>query len=230
MVTDYARRRLTAATARIIAAADRDGDCHDDGHRATRAWVNAHLRTSRRDATTDVRLAALGAAHPIVLTLLDGGVISVSHARALADSFANPRLHDAFARSVSWLCELATSSSFDVFSAQLHTWAQLADTDGPVPDPDEHRRAHIGTVADTTYLDAAIPGVAGAEVAEILERFTQAEFETDWERGRAKHGDAMCGALLERTTQQRRAGYQTWRDADGHWHTARPDGTTITPV
>lgn len=173
---DAVDRYVADVTARILVAADRDGDCHDDGHRSLRPWVNAHLNTSRRDANDDVRLAALGAAHPLVLSLLGDGALSVSHARALADTYANPRLHDAFAVSISWLCQLATTSSFDVFAARLHTWAQLADTDGADPDPQEQRRAHVGTVADTTYLDAAVPGVAGAEIAEILERFTQAEF------------------------------------------------------
>lgn len=207
-VAEYARRTLTAGVARVIGAAERDADFADDGHRAVRPWVNAHVNTSRTDAVRDVQIAALGREHPVVIELLAAGSLGVAQARQLALVHANPRVGESFAAALPHLLELATDRTYDDFLDKLRRWTQAADADGSHRDHDaahQGRRAHASTVGSTTYLDAAVGTYQGAELIEILDRFTDAQFRAEWDDLKAIHGDDMCVGLLRRTPAQRRA-------------------------
>jgi len=82
VAAEFACRKLTAGTAKVIVAAQRDGDFFDEGHRHLRPWVKSHVNTSRREALHDVQVATIGAAHPVVISLLEGGGLGVAQARA----------------------------------------------------------------------------------------------------------------------------------------------------
>lgn len=56
-----------------------------------------------------------------------------------------------------------------------------------------------------TYLRAVLFGVAGSEVAEILDRFADAEFVAEWDELRAVHGADADPGMLTRSDAQRRA-------------------------
>ena len=75
------------------------------------------------------------------------------------------------------------------------------------------------------------PGVGlaqGAVMAEIFERFCDAEFSADWDHTLARFGDAACYSLMPRTDAQRRfdAMYAIFERAA----TAAPDAKAAVPL
>ena len=55
------------------------------------------------------------------------------------------------------------------------------------------------------YLEGRFGTAQGAAITEVLKRFTQAEFDAEWDELHARLGDDACPNLLERSDRQRRA-------------------------
>jgi hypothetical protein len=87
------------------------------------------------------------------------------------------------------------------------------------------RRVFTGAARDAVLLQhrrCLWPGCG------LPARRSQIDHRTPWgsrERGPtdAANGDPLCG----RHNRWKTRGYRTWRDPDGGWHLARPDGTDI---
>ena len=68
----------------------------------------------------------------------------------------------------------------------------------------EGRRAGLAEVGEEIHLHARGGLAQGAVMAEIFERFCDAEFSADWEQTLARFGDEACYSLMPRTDAQRR--------------------------
>lgn len=198
-------RLLESAKAAIVEVANRTEAFADDGHRSVRNWVQATIRVRRSDAHELTRLACLCTAHPVVFEHLGAGTLSIAAAHRLARVHANPRVAEQLSAVIDAFVTIAERAPHDTFVAHLGEWERLADADGPTPDPHDHRHASCSIVGGVVYLRAALIGVAGAEVKEILDRFSEAEFAAEWDELRAVQGDDADLGQLARTEAQRRA-------------------------
>jgi hypothetical protein len=201
-------RKLEAVAASIVATADRRGVFGEDGHVSVRGWVKASIRVSDHTVTRRVRTANLCDALPLCRDRLAGGSLGVDQVGELARVFANPRCGPQLATVVDSLMEVAETAPFEVFARRVRRWERLADADGAHRG---HEAAHAGRqarmalVGDEGYLDVRMGTAQFAAMKEVFDRFTQAEFEAEWDQLRAEHGENACPAMLERTEPQRRA-------------------------
>ena len=201
------RRRIEADIAELIAEADLAGVFLDDGHRSVTAWAESICNWSPAEARSRTRLAHLRRELPSVLPALAAADIGVAQAFELARLAANPRSRPWLAGSEELLTDQATRLCFVDFRTVCRRWEALADQDGAHRDHEDarrHRHAAAVLVGTQFHLDAHGDVMAGAVMAEILDRFTDAEFHADWDDAKAQLGQAACPALLARTPQQRR--------------------------
>jgi hypothetical protein len=201
-------RRLEAVAASVVAAADQREVFRDDGHASVRGWVKASTRVSDRTVTQRVRTARLCTALPQCHAALAGGGLGIEQVRELARVFANPRCGDELAPVIDRLVDLAGEAPFEGFSRAVRQWERLADADGAFRDAEAAhagRSARLVFVGEEGYLDARMGAVQFAQMREVLERFTRAEFDAEWDQLRQQFGDDACPGMLERTDRQRRA-------------------------
>jgi hypothetical protein len=134
------------------------------------------------------------------------GDIGVAQMHALAAVVANPRVRHHLESSESLLVSHAQTLEHDDFITFLQRWESLADEDGA---RQRHERAHLRRHASLHVIDeyamlrASGGAAAGVLMREIFERFTTAEWMSDWHRGVQQHGEKMNPSLMERTDQQR---------------------------
>jgi Domain of unknown function (DUF222) len=201
-------RKLEAVAVSIVASADRRELFREDGHASVRGWVKASVRVSDRTVTQRVRTAKLCTALPQCHAALAGGALGLDQVRELARVHANPRCGAQIGSVIDPFIDLAAASTFEVFAERVREWVALADADGAHR---AHEAAHAGRTArialvgEEGFLDARMGSVQFASMKKVLDQFTQAEFDAEWDDLRARHGDDACPALLERTDGQRRA-------------------------
>ncbi|MDQ3544244.1 MAG: 13E12 repeat family protein [Actinomycetota bacterium] len=202
---DIAGRKLQAAAA-TVGACDRAGEFRDDGHVSVRGWIKASVRVSDAEVTHHVRVARLCADLPVIADELAAGRLGIAQARELARARANPRCGHLLSDAVGLLLEAALHEPYEIFVQVVRQWERLADGDGA---HDDHEAAHaarrvrLSELDDTTYLDGRFGNAQGAAMRAILDRFTQAEFDAEWDELRARLGDDACPTLLARSHTQR---------------------------
>jgi hypothetical protein len=201
-------RKLEAVAASIVASADRREVFGEDGHVSVRGWVKASIRVADHTVTQRVRTAKLCAALPRCHVELAAGALGVDQVHELARAFANPRCGAELATVIEPLVSLAETAPFEVFAKAVRQWERLADADGThrtCEAAHAGRRARMALVGDEGFVDARMGAAQFAAMKEVFDRFTQAEFDAEWDQLRAEHGDDACPGMLERTDGQRRA-------------------------
>jgi Domain of unknown function (DUF222) len=204
---DDGRRRLEALIAQTVGIAERTAAYAEDGHASVTGWAKATCNWSSSETKTFVQCARLLHAIPEASAAAHAGVLGVAQSRLLAKVFANPRCADQLPDSAELLVGHACSLWFDEFAVVVRRWEALADADGAHGSHERAhngRDAHLSLVGEAVYLDAKGGLPAGVVMEEIFERFCQAEFQADWDKGLAQWGDRMNPGLLERTAAQRR--------------------------
>jgi hypothetical protein len=166
---------------------------------------------------------------PLFRAAAVAGEVGVGQMHALAAVVTNPRVGQHLDGSEALLVGYACTLAFDDFITVLAGWEQAADPDGADQAHDRahrERRASVSLVGARMFLDAVGGLAAGVQLEEILDRYTQLEWDDEWAAGVAEHGDRMHKTLMVRTPAQRRfdALLRAMRVAAG-W-----DDTEITPV
>jgi hypothetical protein len=202
------RRRVEGAIARVIDSAHQHGAFAEDGHRTVGGWCRALGRWSDSDVRQRLRVARLARADQRFCEAMTAGRIGVAQCQTLARAFANPRCGDQLLEVMEIMLVHAQHLTHHDFALVVQRWERLADADGTHRDDDAahaHRRASLLPVGHQMHLDARLGSGQGSAMAEIFERFCQAEFLTDWEAARERFGEAATVSNLERTDAQRRA-------------------------
>lgn len=200
------RRRLEAELAEVIGEVDRRGEFRTDGHTRVTGWCRALGRWSSAEATSRARIARLHHACPAVAAALAEGTLGVSQCAEMARAFANPRCGEQLLDIIEILLDHAEQLTFDEFRLIVQRWEQIADADGAHRDHERahrDRRASFGVAGHIAHLVAAGGIAEAAEMMEILRRYAEAEFHTDWASIRDKYGDAATKDHLPRTAAQR---------------------------
>jgi Domain of unknown function (DUF222) len=204
---DRARRQLDALIAEAVGIADRTVAYAEDGHASISGWAKATCNWSSSETKTIVRTARLLHAIPEASAAAHAGSLGVAQTRLLAKVFANPRCAAQFPDSAEMLVGHGCSLWFDEFAVVVKRWEALADADGAHGAHERahnSRDAHVNIVGERVYLDAQGGVPAGVVIEEIFERFCQAEFQADWDKGLAQWGERMNPSMLDRTAAQRR--------------------------
>jgi hypothetical protein len=103
--------------------------------------------------------------------------------------------------------DVADSVSHDDFCIIVRRWENLADLDGAHGRAERsyrRRRAALVHSLDGSHLEAHGPVLDGERMAEVLDRFCDAEWEADWAEAQERLGEAATPSDLQRTTGQRR--------------------------
>jgi len=201
---EVVRRRTEASMAEILAQVERLGIHQEDGCHSLSSWLRKVLNVSSSEAKRLGRVADLVREYPIVAERLHGGTLGIAQTTRLAALHANPRVTDALAAFVPTLLKYAESLPFEDFNTVAIRWEQLADADGAHREHEavhEARDAGVHAVGTATYIDARLGNAQGALIAEVFEKYVQAELARDL-------ADVDAGAgprSLARTSKQRRA-------------------------
>jgi hypothetical protein len=194
-------RRVEAEVAAVLAEAERRGVHQADGHRGAGSWAQATVRWSRVETQDRVRLARLGVREPSVAAGLREGWLGVAQARLLAKVAANPRCGDQVTGEVlDVLLDAARTLGFEDFAIVVRRWEQLADADGAHGDSERaHARRGLWchTVGHTTFLKGRFGSAQAAQLREVLDAYTRAEFAADQTTASPRtHAQRCADALL----------------------------------
>jgi hypothetical protein len=203
-----ARRVLAAREARALALAEQHRLYARDSHASMWGYLRADLGWSTAECKRRMRVARLVAEHPEVAERLADGAVPLAAVDEIARGHANPRCGDQLGSVLGELLNAAAAVEHDDVRMLVDRWITLADPDGAHRDSEathERRNAHVGVFAGVGAIAAELGALDGAEATEIFEHFVDAEFRTDWNAAKHKHGDAVCKAVLDRTDAQRRA-------------------------
>ena len=209
VVLDAARDvwRANAALLSLIDSVDVSQSFRDDGHGSSRAWVQAVLNCSSGEAARVVAAMRVLRDLPGLAEENAGGEIGSSQLQVVAQVRKNPRCRERLGEFDALLTDLAQTLSFDDFQRVCLRLVAMLDPDGTHRDhvAAHERRGVSASVVGTDFrLEAHGGAVDGAEMIEILDRFTDAEFEADWAELVAVHGPNPPAALLRRSHAQRR--------------------------
>jgi len=209
-------RMAEAAVVAVVAECDRTHAFRDDGHVSVRNWVAAETNTAGGEALARMRVARLSDACPQAVDALASGRVGIAQIREIARVRANPRVTGAVDDMIDELLTEAAATPLHAFIAMIRRLEALLDADGSHRD---HDAAHAGRrLRMWSRPDQPIGELFGqfgaadyAEIAEILERYTDAETDHDLAQARLS-GDHTP---LARTPDQRRADalLQALRDA-----------------
>ena len=213
-------RRLSSCQLELLDRIDRADLYRPDGH-ATAKTMIAHVgKLSGAEALARMKTLRMMRALPHIRAAFNAGTIGQAQVDLLGRIYANKRVADLMADRQAWFLENADRFSYRDFAAIVLQWQRLMDQDGIEPantKAHDHRDARLAQNAwDATWdLDGRYGSMQGASMHEIFAVYIAAEYEADWEKARAEHGDAACAAHLPRTDAQRRADalWQVFQDA-----------------
>ena len=201
------RRQDEAEAALLVQLVDDTGAYLADGHRTVGAWGRATHNWSPPEAARMVKLARVMRWLPEFTASALAGELGVAQMHAIAAIATNPRVREHLDDVTDRLfTNAARDLDFNDLSTLLRHWEQLADADGAKGRHDRavsERRAAVTVTGERGYLDAQGPAYDGVMFQEILEHFTQLEWQHEWDVLAAIHGDRMCAALMERSHSQR---------------------------
>lgn len=203
-------RRLRAIQIQLQAEIEEADAARADAFSSAKALVRYGAKLSKRAAAQRDRGLRMARNLPEVFSALADGELGVDHFDLLALIHANPRVRPAMVDAQSWFLAQAAELSFDDFDNVVRAWERIADADGPEPkNSQNHERRNASLLQDAVDLGWDLRGnfaaLQGAGMAEIYERYIEAERLADWADAREIHGNEATEAQLARTEPQRRA-------------------------
>ena len=201
------RRQAEVAVACGLAELGRRGLHLDDGHVDAAAWGRAMFGWSVSESKGLLRLGRVLRRLPSVRSLAEDGRVGLAHLAALGEVERNPRCRDQVGEADELFGAQVLRLRADEFAVLVRRWVAAVDSDGAARSQQgAHRRrsAHLVQVGDETVLRAQGAAWDGAVLREVLDRFCEAEFLTDWAVARQQVGADLARGFLPRTDAQRR--------------------------
>ncbi len=201
------RRQAEVAVASGLAELGRRGLHLDDGHVDAAAWGRAMFGWSVSESKGLLRLGRVLGRLPSVRSLAEDGRVGLAYLAALGEVERNPRCRDQVGEADGLFGAQVLRLRADEFAVLVRRWVAALDSDGAARSQQgAHRRrsAHLVQVGDETVLRAQGAAWDGAVLREVLDRFCEAEFLTDWAVARQQVGADLARGFLPRTDAQRR--------------------------
>ena len=102
----------------------------------------------------------------------------------------------------------------------------IVDADGVIIDLGRRSRVFTGSAREAARLQAAMDLDGRCLWPGCGHHYCQVDHTEPWPDG-GRTDLRNAGPLCPRHNRFKTRGYRTWRDAEGVWHTQRPDGTEI---
>ncbi|MEZ5380765.1 MAG: DUF222 domain-containing protein [Microthrixaceae bacterium] len=203
-------RRVDAARSDLVGVIDRAGLHIPDGHGSAKVMVRHHAKLSEAEAKHREHTASTCRDLPELADAWRDGLLGTCHMRILGRVHANPRVAAAMETRQQRFLDDAHRLNTKMFANTAYRWARLVDQDGPEPAGERsHNNRDTKLIPDplagTWTLSGNFGSMQGAEMRDILDHYIDAEFRTDWETAKARLGEHVSKADLERTDAQRRA-------------------------
>ena len=192
----------------LLDSVDRNGFHEEDGHRSVRAYVQAVGNMSAGDASWLLGMVRTLRSMPYTAEDFADGALGLSQLQELVKLHRTPAVRARLGEGDLMLLGFARSMPFDDFRDAARHFREVVDPDGTHRRhraADEGRNATTGVVGEEWFLSAHCGTAQGAEIAEILDRFTQAEFLADMDELRERCGENAPTIMMRRTHAQRRA-------------------------
>ncbi len=208
--TEQIRRRVEHLHLELLEAIDTDNLYAADGHFSAKRMVEHHAGLSPAESTRHDRCRRMLTELDTVAAAFSSGQLGIAQTTVLAKVFANKRVRDHMADAQTWFLAQAQALSFRDFQQVVRTWERLVDADGAADRNHRNHETRNATLTQDPFdlgweLRARMSSLVGAELGAILDAYTRAEYEIDWDKARADHGEAATAAHLPRTAAQRRA-------------------------
>ncbi len=207
-ILDERSRSTEAERSVVLAELDRRRLYRRDQHWSLTGMLRSSVAWSRTECRDRQQLARLVDSYPAVGEHLFEGWLAIGSAVALARTFANPRVRDAFDAQFGTLLNRSARMESDDLTDWLAQWTATNDVDGAHRDRElshEHRTASLTEFDGVGTLVACWGDLDTAVNQQVFDRFVQAEWDADWAACVAEHGEAACAAAMARTPAQRRA-------------------------
>ncbi|MEM9515184.1 MAG: DUF222 domain-containing protein, partial [Actinomycetota bacterium] len=202
------RARRIAEAAAVEVAADVDAQARfgeADGVLSTHAWLRHRHQLSGAEAHRRMQVARFLDRAPQWRKAFSDGFVPIASVEAMARAAANPRIaSEALDNALDDLLADACRCGFDDFAGLVRTWERLAaDDDGRDRTAALAEQRHVTLrprIAGGWKLTGLLDDLTGAELAEVLAYFADAEWRNDHELDRddprrrtsaQQHADAM---------------------------------------
>jgi hypothetical protein len=220
-----AERELQAERAVVLAELDERNVYRTDGHATMWGLLRAELHWSDRDCGEQMRIARLVARFPDAGDALHEHRTSVASIAEIARAAANERIGDQIDDRIGGFLRNAELLEHDEVRIKVRSWERRTDADHVrrhAESRHEQRTAHWTATGDGGGLTVEWGPIDALANREILDRYLEAEWLTDWEATVERYGDDASSTLMPRTADQRRADAVTnaLRDA-----ASRPPGS-----
>ncbi len=206
------RRMADAAAIRAAGHIDRTNPYKPHGFFSAKTFLQHRLQLSGVEAHRRLQAARLHDRLGDWAEAETVGAVGVAQTALMARIAANPRIPSHLLhRDSPELLHDAQTLPYTEFEANARMWEALADPDGDRTRNEQRknaRRVDLRPRPDGGYdLTGFLADTDGAEFAEILGWFTEAEWHTDWTEARHRLGadHHIVPSDLQRTEPQRRA-------------------------
>ena len=204
------RCKVEAAASRIVGHVDESAPFRKDGFFSARAWATHRLGLSGPEAHRRLQTGRFQRRHGLWANAAAAGVVGVAQSALMARIAANPRISaEMLERDSFELLVDAMDLPYLEFERRARRWEALADPIGASDAAERNRETRHVTVRPRPdggwTLSGSLDGVSGAEFAEILAHFVDAEWRADWAEARERLGDRATVTDLRRSQPQREA-------------------------
>ena len=202
------RRRAVEAELAVIVNELEERKVHRPEHASMFGVLRSRLGWSDVECRDRLRLGRLFAAFDDAGELLFDGRASLANMIEIARAHGNPRCGDQIEFDLGSLLTAACRKEHDDLRRDVQAWERRVDSrhaEEQAAHQHELRDARMVNTPDGAELRAKWGELDGLMIREILDQFTQAEWEADWAATVEQYGDDASPILTPRTASQRRA-------------------------
>ena len=202
------RRRTEAELAVVLQQLDDRKTYRTDRHATMWGLLRTEVHWSDAECRSKMRLAHLVDRYPGVGERLHDGHASIAGIGEIARAAANPRIGDRIETQLGHFVTQSERAEFDTVRRKVRAWEQRTDAAAAherTEHADDRRDAHWRAGDSGGELAVNWGPIDAIANREILDRYLEAEWLTDWEHTVGRYGDQAAPHLMPRTPAQRRA-------------------------
>nr|WP_291839169.1 DUF222 domain-containing protein [Candidatus Microthrix sp.] len=198
------RRRVDSAATLLVGVIDQRALHVDDGHASAGTMAQHVARLSGAESSARQKTAKACRDLPMLADAWSNGEIGTDQMHLLGRVHSNERVAPAMEARQDELLADANNMSAKQFEMKTRRWERLIDEDGPEPANERNHKNRNATLRPNPWdsswdLTGFFASLQGVEMREIFDVFVEAEFQADWAEAKARLGDAVTGADLNRT-------------------------------
>lgn len=202
------RKRAVAAEQALIVHELEQRKVHRPEHATMYGVLRSRVGWSDVECRDALRVGRLLATFRDAGELLYDARASVANMTEIARGYANPRVGDEIESDLGPLLTAACRKEYDDLRRDVQSWELRVDSkhaEDRAARQHELRDASMVNSTDGAELRCKWGELDGLRVREVLDRFVQMEWQTDWEATVEQYGEEASPVLMPRTASQRRA-------------------------